>query len=593
MNFIKKYRFIDLIILPLKVSPVLTIFKLIEKVIFALMPSLTVLVTASFINTALSIFEEEIGFEAIHLPLILLVLITAYIYTNDVFMNFVTMKICMRLNETFYFAVLKKKMRLKYTHIENKESLDMIDRVCKEPAEQIIQGFDAILKAVSILIRITSILAILMVQVWWAGIVILIVSAPLLYISVVTGRKTYEVSKETTQMERKAEYLHGILSNRESVEERSLFGYTDYVNHHWYDNYELARKMRVKIQRKGFIRMNSASLITLLAMAIIIVVLLLPLEEGTITIGLFMAFVTAIFQLVQGVATELSDVVKEIANKKEFLKDLNVFLELTEQEGAMDEPKIPAAAFESIEFKNVSFTYPGTNHQILHNCSFKLTKNKHYAFVGMNGAGKTTIIKLITGLYDEFTGDILINGRSIRDCTLAELKAMYAVIHQDFARYYISVKDNIAVGNIHGVSSERVKKEAGLIGLEDVIANLPDGMETNLGKIKKNGVDLSGGEWQRIAIARALVSDAPITILDEPTAALDPMAESRLYSLFGKIMEGKSTIFITHRLGATKLADEILVIDQGSIVEKGTHDFLMEADGIYKKMYESQGDWYR
>lgn len=592
VNFLKKYNLLDLIILPFKVCPFLVLLQIIEKVIFALIPSLTVMITANFINTALSIFDQRKAFAAIHLPLILLVLITAYGYINDVLMSFIRIKMYMRLDETFQLAIFEKKIKLNYIHIENNESLEVINRVCKDPAQQINQGFDTLLKMAGIVIRILSLLAVLISQEWWAGIIMLLISVPLFTISAVTGKKTYEVSKETAKLERKAEYLHGIMSNRESVEERSLFGFTDYMSHTWDHYYEAARKMRIRNRRKGFVQMNSASFLTLFAVVVMIFVLLKPLQEGSISIGLFMAFVTVIFNLMQGVAAELSGAVKEVANKREFLKDLNGFLALNEQEGALDEPK-KTAVFESIEFKNVSFTYPGTNHQILKNCSFKLIKNMHYAFVGVNGAGKTTMIKLITGLYQDFSGEILINDRNIKAYSLAELKAMYAVIHQDFAKYYISVKDNIMLGNIHGVSDERIQKEVKRIGLEDVIAQLPDKIDTCLGKVKKNGVDVSGGEWQRIAIARALVSDAPITVLDEPTAALDPTAESSLYHLFGQIMRGKSTIFITHRLGATKLADEILVIDKGKIAEKGTHTFLMKADGIYKKMFAAQGEWYQ
>ncbi len=588
----KKYSMLSFIIIPFRTSPVLFIIRVIDGIVSSLLPSVLVVVTANFIDTAGLIFEGERPVSEIHFPLIMIAAIVAYQYINGVLMSFVSTKAYMRLNEVFRTEIVEKRLRLEYKHIENNESWEIINRVCNDPAAQINGGFDAILRVANLIIRIISLLAIIFTQVWWAGIVILVFCVPLIYISIATGKKTYEVSKDTAKIERKAGYLHKVLSSRENVEERSLFGFTDYINKKWYGYYETARKMRIKIQRKNFIRVNGASLITLLAMSIIILVLLMSLEKGTISIGLFMALVTAILNLVQAVSGDLSGIVSDIANKKEYLKDLNVFIVLSEQEGAVDKPTTGKMKFESLEFRNVSFTYPGMDCEILKNCSFKLLKGKHYAFVGANGAGKTTITKLITGLYTNFSGDILINGKSIRDYTMSDLKAMYAVIHQDFAKYYISLKDNITLGNIHGVSDERIQVATSMIGLDHVITGLSDGIETDLGKIKQNGVDLSGGEWQRIAIARALVSDAPITILDEPTAALDPMAESNLYDMFGRISEGKSTIFITHRLGATKLADEILVIDGGAIIESGTHQSLMKLNGFYAKMFESQRSWY-
>jgi len=172
------------------------------------------------------------------------------------------------------------------------------------------------------------------------------------------------------------------------------------------------------------------------------------------------------------------------------------------------------------------------------------------------------------------------------------LKGLFSVVYQDFAKYYITLKDNVALGNVLDMNSEKINDALKTIELTDTIEKLPNGIDTYLGKIKENGVDISGGEWQRVAISRALVSCAPIYILDEPTAALDPVAESNIYEMFGRVSTGKSTIFITHRLGAAKLADEILVIDDGRVSEKGSHNELINEGGIYAKMFESQRSWY-
>ena len=168
---------------------------------------------------------------------------------------------------------------------------------------------------------------------------------------------------------------------------------------------------------------------------------------------------------------------------------------------------------------------------------------------------------------------------------------MFSVVYQDFARYYIGMKDNISLGNLHAKGNE--KEAAHLAGLDETIGRLKNGILTPLGKILPGGQDLSGGQWQRVAIARSLISQAPVRILDEPTSALDPISESRLYSEFEKLMEGKTTVFISHRLGSTKLADEILVIDGGRIAERGTHETLMARKGQYADMFETQREWYQ
>ncbi len=222
-----------------------------------------------------------------------------------------------------------------------------------------------------------------------------------------------------------------------------------------------------------------------------------------------------------------------------------------------------------------------------------LERGKHYAFVGKNGTGKTTVTKLLTGLYSEYEGEILINGAELRTIPPATIKALFSVVYQDFAKYFIPLKDNIALGDVSGSNTEsRVQSAAEEAGLDGTIAELRDGINTPLGRILPNGQDISGGQWQRVAIARSLMSRAPVKMLDEPTAALDPVSESRIYHEFEMLMRGKTTVFISHRLGSTKLADEILVIGNGVVSERGTHEELMHENGQYAEMFEAQRGWY-
>ena len=417
-------------------------------------------------------------------------------------------------------------------------------------------------------------------------------SIPLFWLAIRSGKANYEASKEAAKHTRRAGYYHEILTERENVEERSLFGYTDDLNKRYTDKFLTAYKINLKTQRNRFIKMRGSSIITVVIAVLIAGVLISPLRASDISIGMFMSLVTATFGLVQMMSWELMHVTSELANSREYMRDLSAFSKLSETPGALDLPVAYITEPSCIEFCGVSFAYPGTDLMILKNLSLKLYAKKHYAFVGINGAGKTTITKLLTGLYDNYTGDIFIDKRNLRTFSQSELKSLFSIVYQDFAKYQIPLVDSIGVGNIHGVSGEAITSAIDILGLNDVVSKLSDSIYTPLGKIKENGVDLSGGQWQRIAIARSLISHAPVHILDEPTAALDPVAESDLYELFGRISKNKSTIFITHRLGATRLADEIFVISDGHVSEQGTHDELMEKDGIYAGMYESQRGWY-
>lgn len=590
----KTYKFTDFIKIPFSVCPAATTAKIANKIIAALIPSIQLLVTASFIDSALSIFNGTSSQESIYLPLILLMVIVAYTYLNWGLMSWVDLKFDMCLAMKYRSAVIEKRAKLDYRHIENNDMWDLITRTCENPVEKITNGFNQLLGAAEIVIRVISLLVILMAQVWWAGLAVILICVPLFFLAVKGGKESYKANKEAQKHTRRAKYLQEVLISRENVEERAMFGYTDCVNEKWHDKYEKARKINFKVDAKYFIRMKGSSILTVVLSMIIIAVLLFPLKNLQITIGMFMALVTSTLGLVQMMSWQLSWTMQELAKNREYLKDLTAFCALSETAGATDVPSPSnSIVFESIEFKGVTFRYPDTDQDILKNFTLKINKNMQYAFVGINGAGKTTITKLLTGMYDNFEGEILINGKSIRSYTQAELKSLFSVVYQDFAKYYIPLKENVALGDVLCHDNANIEKAINVMELDEVVSKLPDGLDTWLGKIKEDGVDLSGGEWQRVAIARAIYNPAQVQILDEPTAALDPVAESNIYELFGKISVGKSTIFITHRLGAAKLADEIIVVSDGCVKEKGNHEKLLSLNGIYAEMFEAQRSWYQ
>jgi ATP-binding cassette subfamily B protein len=589
----KKYSLQDFITIPIKNSPLWTIIILANRIINALLPSLQIIITARFVDTAVAIFNGSAQRNQILTPLFIIMGMISYQYLNGSLMGIINLRLNIRLTESFRQAIVEKRAKLEYRHIENNDTWDLINRTCGDPVGKIRGGFDNILGAADLIIRVITVLIIVMAQVWWAGLLIIMISVPLFYISVKAGKSNYEAGKEANKHQRRAWYLGSILTGRENVEERALFSYTDHVNNMWHEKYEIARKISLKAELKNYIKMKGSSIITVFISLAIIGVLIPALGSGEISIGMFMGLVTATLNLVQMMSWQLSWITSQLANGREYLKDLSEFSGLSEQRNATDMPSdMSSFEFESIEFKDVSFKYPGTERYILKNCTFKLHAKQHYAFVGINGAGKTTITKLLTGMYDNFEGDIFINGKNIRDYELSKLKGIFSVVYQDFAKYSIQLKDNIRLGNVLSENDNMMNDAINIIKLDETVSKLPDGVNTWLGKIKENGVDMSGGEWQRVAIARNLYSGRQVSILDEPTAALDPVAESNIYEMFGRISAGKSTIFITHRLGAAKLADEILVIDDGSIAEQGNHNTLVNLHGIYAKMYESQKGWY-
>lgn len=596
----KKYTPLDYIKIPIMVCPLYTMIICINRIISALIPTINLLITTDFVDTALGIFRGEQSKSAIFRPLILYMLIIAYMYLNSaVINNFVNIRFNMSINRKVRKEVVEKLGRLEYKHIENSSTWDLISRTINDSLGKLARGMNNLLDVLELTIRILSILIILITHVWWIGLIILILIVPLLYLAKKGGREIYQANQEAQKYRRRAIYLHNVLSRREYVYERSLFNYVDDINNKWHEKFEEARKINLNVEFKNFVRMKGSSIVTMLIAMLIIGVLIWPLSAKEITAGMFIGLTTAALDLVGVMSWKITLVTRIWAENLEYLKDLTKFMELSEKEGALDIPrKAEELTFNNIEFKNVSFKYPGTDKYILKDFNLTLKEGLHYAFVGINGAGKTTLTKLLTGMYDNFDGEININDKSIKEYKLAELKAMFSVVYQDFAKYYIKLKDNILLGNVSDLEAGKINENninaiTDSIGLNDEIKHLQEGLDTHLGKIKKRGIDLSGGQWQRLAVARTLYSPALVRILDEPTAALDPIAESNIYKLFGDISKGKSTIFITHRLGAAKLADEIIVIDEGKVSEHGSHEELLNRGGIYAAMYESQRSWYQ
>ncbi|WP_346847758.1 ABC transporter ATP-binding protein [uncultured Clostridium sp.] len=589
----KNYNAGDIIKIPFKFAPAQATLIAIQKLLDGLVPTLQILATAKFLDIAILIFKQEKDIKDIVMPLLFVILLLAYDWISTQLSKFAEVQIKNRLRGEFRVKIVEKIATLRYKYIESQDSWDLISRVIKEPEVQCTKAYISSLDMIAMILKITGILVVLFIQVWWSAVLIVLISVPLFFIALKSGKETYEANREVEKNKRKVKYLEEVLNGREAVEERTLFGYSDKINNQWHKEFETARKHELKVSLKWYVNMKTGGVIIAILSVLIVLILIGPVTSGILSIGMFMSIVNSVFELIQYLAWSLPEYGDNLAKNKEYLVDLTNFLKLEGDEGYLLRPAKEVSKLKSLEFRNVSFKYPGTEKYILKDMSFVIEEGRHYAFVGANGAGKTTITKLITGLYEDFEGEILINGKSIKTYRQDQLKAMCSVVYQDFARYCISFRDNILLGDINSFDNlDNMNKAIETVELQDVVGGLPLGISSNLGKIKNDGVDLSGGQWQRIAMARGIVSPASIRILDEPTAALDPISESNVYEKFEEISRGQTTIFISHRLGSTKIADEIFVIGDGAIVESGFYEELMKRNGVYTKMYESQRSWY-
>jgi ATP-binding cassette subfamily B protein len=278
-----------------------------------------------------------------------------------------------------------------------------------------------------------------------------------------------------------------------------------------------------------------------------------------------------------------------------YLDDLFSFFEIKPEIVSPAKPRpFPNPIREGFTFEDVGFQYPGAERWAVRNLSFNLRAGEVLALVGENGAGKTTLVKLLARLYDPDEGRILLDGHDLKDYDLVEVRRNVGVIFQDFVRFHLTARDNIAVGLIEARADQaRIERAAEQSLANEVIEKLPEHYDQLIGRRFKTGVDLSGGEWQKIAIARAYMRDAQVLILDEPTAALDARAEFEVFQRFKELSEGKTAVLISHRFSSVRMADRIVVLGDGKVEATGTHAELLAQGGRYAELFELQAAGYR
>lgn len=527
------------------------------------------------------------------IPVFIVVALLSYFSQN--FLNNFISRLLLNLQIKLRSVNIEKISRLKYEHIENSATNDLIKEVKAGVPSILVSGFSSYLVFLKLLLKILSVAAYLMMFSPMMALVMFILLIPVVMVSLKTGKDDYEAFAQFQKISRRMDDYEKILTDKEYAEERTLFNYIRYFAQRWITSYNEATDIFLSVKRKSYAGTKLTSGLITVSFLGMMFFMLLNVIKGALSIGSFSAVSNELLIMSSAISWNLTQSIHEIAKTNVFLKTIFGFENLSEEIKETDfelknsEKKIYTDFPENIdiEFKNVSFTYPETEKEILKNVSFKLEQGKSYALVGENGAGKTTITKLLLGLYKNYSGEILINGVNIKD--IQDFNKLFSVAFQDFAKYEITLRENIIFDKA-SVFDEEILKQMHELFFD--IAKFEKGLDTDLGYLSENNINMSIGEWQKIALLRSLFAMGNYYILDEPTASLDPDAESKVYNNFLKFISGKSSIIITHRLGAAKLADEILVLSDGTIVEKGSHDELERVDGLYKEMYEAQKGWY-
>ena len=419
---------------------------------------------------------------------------------------------------------------------------------------------------------------------------IIIVYIPTALTQLIRSRVFARLEDKSAPVRREYEYYESCIAGREYFKETRLLGGFEYFKKLYSDSLALMNKLKFKADVKTNLCELGMKMVTVAGYFGILWLLFDALMKKEITVGAFAAIFSSmgtIFAIMEEVVCRhIGQMAQNVATIQNFIN----FLSIDERKGV--DIEIPESS--DIYLKNVSFSYPGAEEKAIEDVSFTIRKGETIAIVGENGSGKSTLIRLITGLYLPDSGDVLYGDINTRDVSMKSLFGNMSAVFQKYQKYQLTLRENITISQIDRETApeKELDEVAAMSGFSKDDADFTNGYDTMLSR-EFDGVDLSGGQWQRIAIARGLFRTHNLVVLDEPTAAIDPLEETRVYNRFANISRDKTAIIVTHRLGSVRLADRIVVLKKGKLVEMGTHDELMENNGEYARLYAAQEQWYR
>ncbi|MBQ7836428.1 MAG: ABC transporter ATP-binding protein [Clostridia bacterium] len=590
------YRLLYIFKLVWETQPFLLIFMLFMTVYNGVMPLVGTLISANLLDSIVRSFTEEVD---LVLPLVFQF---GYLFLNTLTSSLsamITQITGEKVTNHVKNKIMNKAKTVDLASFDMPDFYERLENANREagmrPVNILRSSFELVSKLIS-MFSYFAVLTVILSTLPSYSIIFFIIFIGLTIASAAVSfhfrRKNFNYMFSRSKDRRKMNYYSDLIVNKDMVKEIRLFDLSDLLIGKYNDVFAgYFKGIKKLIWQEG-----ACNLALSLATAVMNGVLFYMVATNVSQIGDYSVYTGALNSISAALAAIIS-VTSSIYEGSLFIDNMILFMnEKQTVNPVIDEPVKPQVhTGHTIELRNVTFRYPGADRDVIKNMNLTIESGSTVALVGLNGAGKTTLIKLITRLYDPTSGVILLDGRDIREYDIKALYKLYGIIFQDFGKYAESAGDNIAFGDIDREKTEETVAEAARnSGANAFIEKMPEGYDTPLTRyFEKDGTELSVGQWQKLSVAIAFYSDADILILDEPTASLDAIAEQEIYMQFDRLREGKTSVFVSHRLSSATIADTVLVLENGCVAEMGSHEELMALKGKYYKLFSTQASRYQ
>ncbi|WP_328701542.1 ABC transporter ATP-binding protein [Amycolatopsis pittospori] len=574
-------------------SPVLTIMITLVTLLSGLLPTATAYIAKLLIDSVVAAIQGHGTKSAIVVIAAFQFGILVLTALSQALTTYAQALLQERMTLTIRHQVMSHASELHLSYFEGSASYDMLRQAAQEAPTRPLSMMNSALGLVRTAITFGSMIALLVSISPLLALVALVAPIPAFISQSKYGARAFWLTLMMSPLKRRMDYLNSLVTTDTYAKETKLFGLGPYFVDRFQRLGQVSYDRQRKLTRSRSISSTSWGLLSTAAGSAIALYIALEAVGGRLTLGdlaLYTAAAASVQTSVQGLFTAFSGMYENNL----YLDTLYRFLATEPEIVAPPKPRpIPSTVEGHIEFEEVSFTYPGAPEPALDGVTFEIRPGETVAVVGRNGAGKSTLFKLLCRLYDPTGGRILLDGVDIREYDPVELRRAISAMFQDYVTYQGTASENIGLGDLtHLVDRERIEESAKRAGADERIERLPSGYDSPLGRWFDQGVSLSGGEWQKIALARAFLREAPILILDEPTSALDAQAEHDLFSRLRELSEGRTTLYISHRFSTVRQAERILLLEHGKVAEYGTHDELMAAKAGYAELFTLQAAAY-